>query len=825
MQRDIVQPVDIEKYLYFLKKPGRYTGNELNTKTKQISKKTLNFVLAFPDLYEIGMSHLGLKILYSILNKHPDFSADRVYAPDEDLIELLKEKNIPLFSVEDKIPLNQFDIVGFTLQYELSYTNILLMLELGQIPLKSKERGDSNPLIIAGGPGAFNPEPLADFIDAFVIGDGEDVILEIADCLLKNRDSKREGKLLALAQIQGVYVPNFYKQAVNKKGSYVIRLREDVPERITRRFFLNFDDPNSIHSPQLRPLTDIVHRRPSYEVMRGCTRGCRFCQAGMVYRPIRERDMKMLLEDIENDLSLNGWEEISLNSLSISDYSCLQPLLLSLLDKLPETETSISLPSLRLDSFDDTFQPKLGKLLGNTVTFAPEAGTQKLRDVINKNITEEEIINSVKKALTMGIRSFKLYFMVGLPEETDEDIKGIIQLIEEIFEISPRRISKINVSIAPFVPKSHTPFQWVAQLQIDEFLRRILIVKHHFHENRKINIKYHTPEQSQIEAVIARGDRSVGRVILQAYRSGAKLDAWDSSFDHERWIEAAENIEIDLRAFLGEIPPENPLPWDHIDSGVKKEFLFSEYRRSHEVLTTQDCRNGACSHCGICENSSPKYSQKYNDEERAESRKIKISQEVEQRFFYKIKYAKGDNLCFISHREISTLIYAIVRKSKLPIYYTKGFNRHPKISFGPPLSLGLAGREEFFIISLKNVLEKREVLEKLDENLPNGFVINEVIPLGSASEKKYYTKELLRISSNACISWNKFLEYKNKSIFSGRKEKLIYLKDFFEDVKVFSHHVDIQKKLGLNIFQILEEAFGFSREQIGTFSIERIKIF
>lgn len=820
-----MQKIDIENFLYSLIRPGRYTDNELNTKKKQVSEDYYNIALAFPDLYEIGMSHLGLKILYSIINSHEHLVADRVYTPDFDLIALLRKKSIPLFSLEDHVALQEFDLIGFTLQYELSCTNILLMLDLAQLPLYSEERKDSDPLIIAGGPGAFNPESLSSFIDAFVIGDGEDVLIEIAELLRENKSITREEKLYLLTKIQGVYVPTFYKQIKNKSGTYIVPKTDGVPSKIKKRFFSDFNNPEKIHTPQLMPLIDIIHRRPAFEIMRGCSRGCRFCQAGIIYRPVRERDISLIVDLVAKDISCNGWEEISLNSLSTSDYSGIQPLLNSLIDRLSQSNITISLPSLRMDTFEENFQPKLAKILRKTITLAPEAGSQKLRDSINKNISDNEIIHSITQALKLNITSIKLYFMLGLPGETHEDIEGVITLIDKIHEVNPKKITKINVSIAPFVPKAHTPFQWSRQDTPEELFHKISTIKNHFSKQKKIIIKYHTIEQSQLEAVIARGDRDIGKLIDKAYHYGCYFDSWNIYFDYSLWRKAAKELQIDYTKYLQSIPTDDKLPWDHIDCGIHKHYLIEEYNKSKKILITKDCRNGSCTGCGVCENMSPIYADPLSSAQINTCERIPYCSDEESRFMYKVIYQKGDKLRFISHKEISAIIYTILRKSSLPVCHTKGFNRRPKISFGPPLSLGLVGHEEFFMFMLYNKITENEVREKLDVNLPQDFCIKKVAYVNSSS-KMNFTEENIRITSdNQLIDWQKIYNFRDTFFYSERKKREIFLSEYFRKVIMFSNGVDIFKKIGLNIFELLEKAFHYSPNEIATFYIERIKIY
>ena len=604
----------LERILPRVAKPGRYTGNEWNMIRKDWANTPIKFALAFPDIYDVGTGHLGYKILYSLLNERMDTLAERVYAPWVDMEEQMREHGLPLCSLENRRGLSEFDLVGFTLQYELSYTNILNMLDLGGIPLLAKERTHSHPFVVGGGPCAFNPEPLAMFFDLFVIGDGEEAIVDLVDCYARwqrqngNRPGDRMDFLQEVAAIPGVYVPSLYHVRYGDDGRLeeITPTRPGVPVKITKRVVQDLDKafyPKAF----VVPYVETIHDRIMLEVMRGCTRGCRFCQAGMIYRPARERNRQRLLEQAKALVSSTGYEEISLASLSTSDYSDIGQLIEDLMIQYGDCGIAISLPSLRLDSFSVGLADQIQKQRRTSLTFAPEAGTQRLRDVINKNVTESDLLSAAEAAFSAGWDTIKLYFMIGLPTETLEDVAGINELTRKVLDLG-RRIRgqegkagrvKINVSVGSFVPKSHTPFQWAAQTSADvlrerqQYLRRLL-------SDRSISFSWTDVERSFLEAVIARGDRKIGEVILAAWQGGCKLDTWSEYFSYDKWSEAFEATGIDpefyslRRRDLGET-----LPWDHIETGVSKEFLQQEWMRAHQGQLTPDCRYG-CIDCGLC---------------------------------------------------------------------------------------------------------------------------------------------------------------------------------------------------------------------------------
>lgn len=597
--------MNLDKLLKKIQKPSRYTGGEWGSVKKDPESVDVRFAFCFPDTYEVGMSHLGMRILYHLYNSRDDVYCERVFAPLEDFEQLLKENGIPLFSLETKTPLCDFDMIGFTLQYELCYTNILNMLEMGGVAVKSCDRKDGDPIVCAGGPCAYNAEPIADFVDIFIMGEGEEVNLEIIDCFKENRNKPREEILFALSQIEGVYVPSLYDVLYNDDGTVksVEPKRSGVPKTVKKRIIKDMDKvfyPDNL----VVPFTDIVHDRIMLEVFRGCPRGCRFCQAGMIYRPVREKSPERLYECAKSLMDNTGYEELSLTSLSTGDYSHFLDLTDTLLKAAEENRTNIALPSLRLDSFNLDLINRVQKQRKSSFTFAPEAGTQRMRDVINKNITEEDLLSSVRLAFNNGWSSLKLYFMIGLPLETDEDVAGIGKLahkvLDEYFAIEKDKRPKnghITLSTSSFVPKPFTPFQWYPQDTEEELSRKQQIVKENVYA-KQIKYNYHDSKTSRLEGVFARGDRKLCDVIYTAWKMGCKMDGWSEFFKYDAWLEAFSKCGIDPDFYSARKRDfDEVLPWDHIDVGVTKEFLIREARRAEDGKTTKNCMI-ACNKCG-----------------------------------------------------------------------------------------------------------------------------------------------------------------------------------------------------------------------------------
>ena len=598
----------IEALLEKVQKAPRYTGGEMNTVLKPWEDARLHFAFCFPDTYEVAMSHLGMKILYAVINEQPTQLCERVCMPWVDMLALMEQEQIPLFSLESRTPLNRFDVVGFTLQYEMSYTNILAMLKLGGIPLLREERSDSDPIIVAGGPCAFNPEPLADFIDAFMVGDGEEQIVELNNVIEAWKDSGRPRVecLKALAKVRGVYVPALYDVTYNEDGT-LASMKPNCPEAPERVLKAIITDLDKAYYPMEIPVpyTEIIHDRIMLEIMRGCTRGCRFCQAGMLYRPVRERSLERLVEIAQSLEHATGYEEISLSSLSSGDYTCLAELIRALMKRLESQRVHISLPSLRLDSVLKESLEETQKERKTSLTFAPEAGTQRLRDVINKGITEDDLLEKARDAFMGGWSSVKLYFMMGLPTETTEDLDGIADLARKVvnayFETPRGQRAKglrVTCSASVFVPKPFTPFQWEPQDTLDMVQEK----QRHLREALKIKgvtFNYHESGLSYLEACFARGDRRLGKVLLRAFEKGCILDGWSEQFKYDAWMEAFAEAGVDPAFYAYRRRDRDELlPWDIIDSGVSKEFLWREKEKSNRAETTRDCRHG-CNGCGL----------------------------------------------------------------------------------------------------------------------------------------------------------------------------------------------------------------------------------
>ena len=727
--------------LPLVSRPSRYAGGERTVPEKDPADAELTFLLAFPDVYEIGMSHLGIRVLYDILMRRPELAVERAFAPWIDMEKLMREKGIPLFSIESRRPARDFDVVGFTLQYELHYPEILTMLDLAEIPLRAEGRGDEDPFVIGGGPCAFNPEPLAPFFDLFVVGDGESAVLDLADLLLeaKRENLTRSDVLERAARLTGVYVPSLYRVIEGNDGRVRVEPKDGrAPATVFRRCEKTLAYAHHPARP-IVPVSEATHDRLAIEIARGCTRGCRFCQAGMVTRPVRECPAEDIARLAEDGIAASGYDEVSLVSLSASDHSELPRLVERLNEVLFDRRVSISLPSLRADEFGMDLAKGIGRVRKAGLTFAPEAGTQRLRDVINKNETEESILATVDVAFAAGWNRVKLYFMIGLPTETEADIEGIGRLVRKVREVarSRRKGAGLSVSISPFVPKPHTPFQWERQDRVEETtskeerLGSLLRV-------RGVKVSLRNPNVSHLEGVLARGDRKLADAIEEAWRGGARFGGWGEMFDAGVWNEAFRRTGIDPQRYLGPFDPGSPLPWDHIASGPTRAFLLVERERALRGETTPDCRTTACFECGACASEGRVGRKMPDSPERALGGRREVYGRRDRRKRpgsgpgsnrWRIRYAKRERARFLSHLDIARALRRAFAASGLPIAYTQGFNPHPKLSFGPPLPVGATGEAEFVEIEFLRQVGREEIAERTAPLLPAGMEILDVAPL------------------------------------------------------------------------------------------------
>lgn len=812
--------IDFEPLLPLVEKPSRYINHEVNAIHKSFKDAEVRFCFAFPDVYELGISHLGLKILYSIVNSLEYAMADRTYLPWLDMIKLMREKEIPLWGLESRASLSDFDVVGVTLQSELNYTNILELLDLSKIPVLAKNRTEEHPIVMAGGPCATNPLPLCDFIDVFFIGEAEEGIVEIAEIL--RRCGTREERMQALADLPSCYVPAIH-------GS----MPDQASFRVKARKYSTFHEGKAIHSPQILPWQLATHNRYVAEIMRGCSRGCRFCHAGYFYRPVRERNADDILEELVRETRQSGWDEAGLISLSSSDYSCIKPLLLNLLNALDTNQTHVSLPSLRVDSLDDELVSSLKDLGREGLTIAPEAGSQRLRNVINKNLTEEQILFGITTALNLGWQKIKLYFMIGLPTETDADIDAIIELIQKIDSLAKRKL-QINVTLSPFVPKTFTPLQWEPFSPLTQTLNRIMRVKHAFSTRRNIKIKYHNLESSQLEAILSRGDRSIGKVIHAAWQDGAIYDGWNESFDFSHWQKALDLCAIPLPEVLSGFSVDDVLPWDFVDTGVCKSFLLNELTKARNEETTEDCRD-LCSVCGICDETvstidAPKPTILIPP---VEEPVLNIAQRLQDQYHYRVFYQKLGMLRFISHLDWMRMLFRWIAGIPLETVFTQGFNPHPKVSLSPPLPVGVIGENEYFDVSYLRLYNPEEILERFkDLNIPD-FVLLRVDKLTKAEMTIPVFEELsidfspgfLAIIQAKIKAFNALDELIFTKVKDG-KVKEYDLRDIIQTIELTTDNsLRIIKKLqSPSLFSILKELLGLGLAELYTFKIARKRL-
>jgi radical SAM family uncharacterized protein/radical SAM-linked protein len=716
-------PLTNQPWFADIARPSRYLGNEPNVRRKPRREVDVLVGLAFPDVYEVGMSHQGIKILYRILNSADRIAAERVFCPWVDMEAALRDNGRPLETLESGTPLAELDVLGFSLQHELCYTNVLTMLELAGIPFRAADRDRSYPLVIAGGPACFNPEPVAGIFDAVLIGDGEEAAPEICRRVrgAARGGAAREDLLADLGSIQGVYIPSFFQPVYGRNGvlEAITPLRPGY--QVVRKALV--PDLAAFPSPPdpVVPFSDPVHDRLAVEICRGCTRGCRFCQAGMIYRPVRERAPDEVLELVRRGLAGTGYEDVSLLSLSTGDYSAIGPLLTALMDRQSRDKISVSLPSLRIDSLDESWFDQIKRVRKTGFTLAPEAGSDRLRRVINKSLTNEGILEAARKVYAAGWKLIKLYFMVGLPGETEEDLQAVVRLSREVARLSGGRAKRprLHVSVATFVPKAHTPFMWEPQISLEESRRRMRLIQDGLRD-RRIRVKWNAPEMSRMEGVFSRGDRRLLPVLIRAWSSGARFDAWGEQFSLETWEEAFRAEGIDPDRYLRARSEEEALPWDHLHTGVRKSFLLGEKRRAEQERFTPDCRT-TCLECGVCDHE--RVDPVVRGAECALPPADTPGPEPERGRTFLLTFSKTGDSRFLGHLELSRAFYRALRREGLFPVHTGGFHPTPKVSFSSPLPVGTESLQETVRVELRDPPPPAEVRDRLNRALPEGLRI------------------------------------------------------------------------------------------------------
>ncbi len=741
--------IKIEKLLYEVNKPAQYIGLEAGTFNKNWNSAKVRACIAFPDMYEIGVSNLGHRILYSLINSYDkqNFLADRAYAPANDFKEALKNNNLPLFAVESYRALSEFDIIAFSLQYELSYPTILAMLEMGGVNYKSSQRGEDAPLIIAGGPGSYNPEPLSEFIDAFIIGDGEEVLIEVLEEVSKAKSNKlsKEKLLENLTKIEGIYVPKFYKPLEDFGKPYPFE--KGICEKVRKR--ISDMDVSNVPVQFPVPYLSTVHDRAVIEIRRGCSRMCRFCQSCFVNLPVRDRKEEDIINLLERTLKNTGYDEYSLLSLSSSDYKNIESLVSVLNSTYSPEKISLSLPSQRADAFSLNLAQLVQSVRKSTLTFAPEAGSQRLRNVINKNLNEEQILNAVITSYQAGWNKIKLYFMIGLPNETFEDLDEIVNLLKKIKD-KTKEISKENqfftkpleltCTVSTFVPKSFTPFQWYGQNTVELIERKISYLKEKAQILKGVKLNFNDSFLCRIEAVFARGDRRLNSLIEKVYRKGSYLDAWDESFNKHLWEEAAVDAGINLEQYASrEIDLEKEMPWDFIDTGLDKNWLVNEYKKSLEAAAGVPC-DEKCTNCGVCSTFNKKPVTVVQSPIITNSSASGVILPEQETHRYRLKLQKTGFLKYISHLDWLRMIYRALRKAGIKLCFTKGFNPSPKIAIGNALPLFVESICEYADIEILNFADEEELRAKINEFLPEESKILKIVKI--SKDKKTLDRQV-----------------------------------------------------------------------------------
>jgi radical SAM family uncharacterized protein/radical SAM-linked protein len=735
-----IKPSDLALLLENVQKPGRYVGGEWHSVKKDPSSVDLKIALVFPDLYEVGMSYLGQKILYHLLNREPAFLAERVFAPWPDFEDQLRRARMPLFSLENRIPLIEFDILGFSLLYELNYSNILTILDLGKIPFLAADRDLSYPWVIAGGPAAFNPEPVAGIFDAFLLGDGEQAFLEITATLQnikRKRMTKAQGRK-SLADIPGVYVPSLYSGFVPRNSKLEAGKPDaEAPKAISKRVFFPLSDalfPEDIIVPNLQ----VVFDRVSMEVARGCPQNCRFCQARQIYFPARVKNAGIVKEAILRSAAGTGYEDVSLAALSVGDYPCLDELISDLMVELDPQKIALSLSSLRPKGLTAEVAENIIRVRKTGFTLVPEAGTERLRRVINKHLSDAEIGEAVDNAFSHGWRKLKLYFMLGLPTEKEEDIQGIVSLVEDVVRRGYRILKKppqINLSVASFIPKPHTPFQWLEMTEERELREKHAFLRSRLRKYGFVQFKEHGIKTSILEAVFSRGDRRLLPVLIAAWQSGARFDSWRDEFDSALWEQAFQSLKLDPRQYLGPLDTASQLPWDHIETGLKKSYLLAELGQALAGNSSPPCTPDLCRNCAGCVYGFRPPDLPGKEHPRRESVWKRVGRASETRHRYRLTYSKSGDARYTSHIEVSHILQRAFRRAGIHPEFSQGF--HPKmlLSFTPALALGMEGRQEIMEFRSRFIFTPEEFLSALNDKLPPGITAFKLQEVGDEQRR------------------------------------------------------------------------------------------